>query len=750
MSYAITHFYRFAEFAVDVDERLLMRGNARIPLTPKVFETLLILLERSGRLVTKSELMDRLWPDSFVEDDNLTFNIQQVRRALGDNARNPIFIETVARRGYRFIAEVEEVLAEGEAIPGRISARANSDMLRTQNVARHVGHSAEGVEGSLSIAALLDKTVLANKSGLRAFLIALVVVLALFIAGVLTWKYRHGLAPQQQSVTNTSAGFLPPLKIEKLTSTSRSRQAVISPDGKYVAYSNEVKGRDSIWVRQLETGVVKEIVSFGEGYVLGMAFSHDGSNLYFVKASPEPSALYRVPMPLGGVPKKLIDRLEGAFSLSPDDSQVVFIRYSADDKECALMISKTDGTGERALSVHPQPDRFNAPVWSPDGQTIVVAAGPSDRASEDVRILELSVADGSERELSAGRWSHISRLVWLPDKSGLIVVAARVTGDTKQLWRISNREGEVRQLTDGPLWYADLSMTAHGDRAVGTNMALTSAMWIGPADETQNLKRVEHAAGGLSWLPDGRIIYSSNTNVDRNRMIRTLWVMKTDGTEQKQLTDAAISSHPTATPDGRYIVFVSNLGGTYQLWRMNSDGNNKVQLTSGEGVMSPAISHDGKWVIYYTVASQYLWKVPVDGGQSVQLSKRAALFPSVSPDGKLIACIGKDHNKQRRLLIFPVGGGAPMYDFPITPLRLSCLRLWWESDGSGLIYAASQDGVTSFYKQSLSGGLPKKLSDLGEEEIFDFAYSPDGQQLATIRGGWHHDVVLINSSLAQR
>jgi len=226
--------------------------------------------------------------------------------------------------------------------------------------------------------------------------------------------------------------------------------------------------------------------------------------------------------------------------------------------------------------------------------------------------------------------------------------------------------------------------------------------------------------------------------------------MKTDGTEQRQLTDAAISSNPSATPDGRYIVFVSNLSGTSQLWRMNSDGSNKTQLTTGEGVMSPAISRDGKWVFYYTVASQYLWKVPVDGGDPLQLSNRAALFPSVSPDGKMIACIGKDNNKQRRLLIYPIEGGTPLHDFPVHPLNLSCLRLWWEKDGSGLIYAASQAGVTSFYKQSLTGSVPKKLSDLGEEDIFDFAYSPDGQQLAAVRGGWHHDVVLIDSSLAER
>src|SRR5881628_3111645 len=108
MSLAINHFHRFGEFTVDGDQKVLLRNDSPLPLAPKVFDTLLILLDNRGRIVAKEELMNRLWPDSFVEESNLTFNIQQLRKALGDNARQPRFIETVARRGYRFIAEVNE------------------------------------------------------------------------------------------------------------------------------------------------------------------------------------------------------------------------------------------------------------------------------------------------------------------------------------------------------------------------------------------------------------------------------------------------------------------------------------------------------------------------------------------------------------------------------------------------------------------------------------------------------------------
>src|SRR5262249_39157020 len=101
--------YSFGKFTLDPQQRVVLREGKPVPLTPKVFDTLLILVENKGRLVTKDELMNRLWPATFVEVTNLTFNIKQLRKTLGDDARNPAYIETIARRGYRFMANVDEV-----------------------------------------------------------------------------------------------------------------------------------------------------------------------------------------------------------------------------------------------------------------------------------------------------------------------------------------------------------------------------------------------------------------------------------------------------------------------------------------------------------------------------------------------------------------------------------------------------------------------------------------------------------------
>ena len=110
MSVTFKHFYKFDPFVLDVEERLLLRNGRPVAVTPKVFDTLLLLVRNQGCVVSKQKILDTLWPDVFVEESNITFNITMLRKVLGDTKREPLYIETVPRRGYRFIARVEEPL----------------------------------------------------------------------------------------------------------------------------------------------------------------------------------------------------------------------------------------------------------------------------------------------------------------------------------------------------------------------------------------------------------------------------------------------------------------------------------------------------------------------------------------------------------------------------------------------------------------------------------------------------------------
>src|SRR4030095_8416957 len=102
-------FYEFGPFRINVNERLLQRGDELVSLSPKVFDTLLILVENHGHVVEKKELMELLWPDTFVEESSLTQNISLLRRALTEGENNLQYIETIPKRGYRFIAKVNRI-----------------------------------------------------------------------------------------------------------------------------------------------------------------------------------------------------------------------------------------------------------------------------------------------------------------------------------------------------------------------------------------------------------------------------------------------------------------------------------------------------------------------------------------------------------------------------------------------------------------------------------------------------------------
>src|SRR6187431_3728983 len=108
MSERPTRFLEFGPYRINASKRFLLLDAEVVPLTAKVFDTLLILAENSGRVLEKDELMRKLWPDTQVEENNLTVNMSALRRALGDSSSTPNYIETVPRRGYRFIAHVRE------------------------------------------------------------------------------------------------------------------------------------------------------------------------------------------------------------------------------------------------------------------------------------------------------------------------------------------------------------------------------------------------------------------------------------------------------------------------------------------------------------------------------------------------------------------------------------------------------------------------------------------------------------------
>jgi Tol biopolymer transport system component/DNA-binding winged helix-turn-helix (wHTH) protein len=721
MSSLTNQLYRFGDFTLDLDQRVLSRAARPVALTPKVFDTLLILVENRGRIVEKDELMRRLWPDTFVEEANITFNIQQLRKSLSDNARDPRFIETVARRGYRFIADVEVTVTD--AGPARL-----------EPVVISTTHNGSGSNGRVPVAEPIPQVPI-TKMVITIAASALLVVAAI---ALFAWQLSTGSRGSFVDASRAGMAAVIPVKVEKLTVAGQSRHVAISPDAKYVAYTRQSEKDSSVWLRQLSTNTNVEVVP-AQGIIYGLAFSNSGEYLYFVRG--EPTVLYRVPL-LGGSPTRIVEGLEGNFSISPDDTRVAFVRQVIDHnglQQYSLMNAGVDGSGERRVLVQTYPNRMDVPLWSPNGNALICTSGFSEGGAQDVSLIEVSLSDGTRKELSPEKFFRIAKMAWSPDKSAIIMTARKSLGDNNQIWRVTYPEMETSCLTNELNPFLDIGVAASTGRAVASQATRVSDIWVGSSRDPKNLKKVTQAIDELSWTRDGQLVYTSTASGNRD-----LWIMRPDGSDQRQLTaNTAVNGGPSVSPDNRYIVFTSNRTGALQLWRMNLDGSNQVQLTTGGPKTCAGISRDGKWVLFNTVDDWHLWRVAIDGGEPQQLASFVATGPSVSPDGKLIACIGR-RESTREMVILPIEGGEPLKRIAIPGEVVYRSRIEWTPDGKSVIYSGKVGLRTILYRQSLEGGPSEETVEFEPDEIFDFRYSHDGQFLALTRGGWLHDVVFLS------
>src|SRR6185436_1767236 len=222
--------------------------------------------------------------------------------------------------------------------------------------------------------------------------------------------------------------------ITKLTSTGRAIGAMISPDGKYVAYIVAEAGTQGLWMRQTSTSSNVQVVAPDEGGFVGTTFSPDGVYLYFVKGDKGATirSLFQVPV-LGGSPRKLIEDVDSAITFSPDGKRFAFVRGSR--AESMLIIVNADGSNEQKLAAYKQPDTFLQPAWSPDGKVIAVS---TRKLTGGFRweVVAIQVTDGSEKTVNTQKWLQIGGISWLGDGSALILSAADQTPGARlmQLW----------------------------------------------------------------------------------------------------------------------------------------------------------------------------------------------------------------------------------------------------------------------------------------------------------------------------
>jgi eukaryotic-like serine/threonine-protein kinase len=541
------------------------------------------------------------------------------------------------------------------------------------------------------------------------------------------------------------------MSIERLTTNGKTRDAAISPDGKYVVYLLEEGGQQSLWTRQIATTSNVQIIPPADVQYSGLVFSPDSNYINFVKRERQdlPLALFQMPL-LGGDQKKLISNVSGGVAYDPEGKQMAFVRHSfPTTDESSLLIASSDGSRERILASVKHPEFFatvggQIPAWSPDGDSIASIA--ANLIVTGLKVVEVQVADGSVKTIGAEGWHYLRRIAWLPDKSGFLSLGTEKSSGryNQQIWSIAYPAGEVSRITTDSQNYIGMSVAVDSGALVAIQFNVLSNIWIAPNADAASANQIRSGGnnldgvGSLAWTPDGRVVYSSLASGTQD-----LWIMNGDGSGQKRLTvESERNFDASGSPDGRYIVFTSESDDGQTLWRMDLDGGNPVQLASGSFANRATVTPDSRWVIYNSRSSGNwrLWKVSIDGGDAVQLTDYRSRNATVSPDGKLIACEYREAiDSPWRYALLPVAGGEPIKTFDL-PGRD---RFRWSKDSRSIIYSDTRGGVGNIWSFPLDGTPLKQLTNFKTEEIYNFDWSADGKQLVIARGTTTSDVVLI-------
>jgi Tol biopolymer transport system component/DNA-binding winged helix-turn-helix (wHTH) protein len=738
--------YKFSEYELDLTRRLLSRAGQSMPLNPKAFDLLVVLIENRARVIAKEELMELVWQDQYVEEANLTVQISALRKALGETKNEHRFIVTVPGRGYRFVAEVENGDSKPDVV---IETRTTSHVLLQEEVVtepqissvveadwaatRAIGHREPGYLAPGQSSA-------ARNTRLKYGVAAATLVCLGLVVGTYYLKSR------------TSAESFKSIKLTRLTNSGRVSRVNISPDGKYIAYVlGETEG-NSLWIQQVGTASNVRLLPPVKEQVYALTFTPDGSHIVYSLFAHDNTELefYRVSS-LGGVSEKMPHIIASFIKFSPDGKRIAYVQSDSPAGQNYLVIADADHGNKQTIARKTQPNTFesNAPTvaWSPDGKTVASLVNYFGADGSYCSILGIDTHTGGEKLLSEQRWYGVLSIEWLKNGSGLLISGSDKPSGTNQIHFLSYPQGKSRQLTNDLSQHDSLSATADGESFVSIETNQINGIYVGEAGgDASGFKEIASETGELNpfvWTPEGKIIYRSNKDGSSN-----LWTMDATGGERRQLTtNAQIDSRGLCiSPDGKYLVFGSWRNGKSNLWRVDADGGNLTQLTNGEVDVYPSCSPDNRTVVYQKgwLTGQILWTVDLTGGEPKQLTNAQAKWNAISNDGSRISYIFMADRKWRFGIISSTGGS--LLQRLEVPATLQGHSIRWSPDNQSLLYMSTVGNSGNIWSLPLNGSTPKPYTNFTSQLLTDFSLSTDGKHLAVSRTSSTSDAVLISNS----
>jgi Tol biopolymer transport system component/DNA-binding winged helix-turn-helix (wHTH) protein len=683
---------RFGRFELSAETGELRKDGARLKLAGQAIQVLAMLAANPGKLISREELQQKLWPGASYGDPEHGLNaaVNRLREALGDSATEPKYIETVPGRGYRFIAALDLPAVPPEPEPPEPEPE-------PPKPPRWKRKATVAVTACVVVAALLYP----------------------WIAPRIEWLLRQNQLRQ--------------VKVVPLTTLPGSvGSPTFSPDGSQIAFvwhdETYAPGFD-LYVKVIGEDKPLRLTHWPNGVnTLWASWSPDGRNIAVCRLAVRAGSAVYLVSPLGGMERRITsmscasDFVGGALSWSADGKQLAFLHYSPSDETLGLFVLSMDSM--EAAQVKSDCKEVILPAFSPRGDYLAWAC---DDKLNSVPIYLKRLSDGKVTQLLRGV-QGVGGLAWSDDGRRIVFstgFGSFVGGD---LWEVAvDRPDRPTKLPFGHD-AKDVAVSFTGHRLAFKQAHANTNIWrvnlSDPKAHAEKIVASSREQTSPNYSPDGtQIAFASNRSGNDE-----IWVADSDGTNAVQLSSFGINmtGTPRWSPDGKLIAFDSQVGGESNIYLVEPHGGLPRKLSidiRGNGM--PSWSHDGNWIYFVNgddIGNPTVWKVASRGGHAAQVAQHAGYMPLESPDGRYVYF---SHDGQ--LWQVKVDGTGEQQIQGIPPVRID----GWNPFGPGIYFMTYANNKTEIDYFDLNTKAARTIFIMDkwapDDWIGGLPVSPDGK-----------------------
>jgi Tol biopolymer transport system component/DNA-binding winged helix-turn-helix (wHTH) protein len=717
---------KFGPFTVDLHTHEVRKDGIRIRLIGQPFDILAVLLSKPGELVTREELRMRLWPgDTFVDfDHGLNAAVNKLRETLSDSAENPRFVETMPRRGYRFIAAVERPNVPGSpSVPVQPMPLANGS-LRAETTPGATG-SGQRRRGNFWLSPVA----------------ASVALLLVFVGAAV--KIKNGGSHEARADTPLADATSLGMRIRPFTGVDQDAgQPAFSPDGKRIAFAREGMREEDSGIFVGTIGGDRQTQLTKSRHDRSPAWSPDGRRIVFSRWNENHCQIFIVPSE-GGAEQRIdtgnVVSRRDELDWSPDGKAVAF------NGSDAIHLVNLQTSAIRPLTNPPPTAEDRAPSFSADGKRVMFVRSRGSGFPEEIKTI--SAEGGEEILLTSVAAEVVGTPRWSAD--GKSVIFSSNFGGKPGLWRVSSEKREPPiQINDTgaePAISPQSSLLAYDRGSHGLNIWQLELSATGHAQASilVPLTGQTEQGPGPQFSPDGKKLAFMS---DRSGTME-IWVSDRDGKNVAQLTAIGNAGTPRWSPDSKSIVFDANRKGGAGIYTVALEGGVAPRLLTPDDTDNrcPSWSHDGKWIYFASrrTGRYEVWKIPAEGGVPVQLTRKGGHAALESRDGKRIF-YAKSAFAYPEIWQVPVNGGEEkILSKELRPPFWATWSVVDEGPNRGIVFAQpSGSGAPVVSVFDLATRRVKTVGHLGIAPFW-LSASRDGKVVVYDQPGWQQSQIML-------